>query len=184
MSPTESRTRGGDLRRTRSTPSGPINVLDHSQRGLRRIVRGRVRAFSSCRQKDEIARIRWMGYIGNSSPTALPPFLRGFRSEKLRLLPNLVAMMGGAFACSNHPGVLIETVPAATSIWLGMELVQEAQPFRVRQVLLIAIAICFMVWRHRVRSSRPFSTAGDGRSHTHTPFLGYPEEHPVNILKL
>jgi cytochrome bd ubiquinol oxidase subunit I len=146
---------------------------------------------------EERAHYDWMGYIGNfvAIIAFLPlPFAGYWLAKEIYAYSQTLGltMMGGAFSwLFIIQAVLIGNLFLAANfyLWLGMGRVEGAQPVqRFVKYLLIAIAVCFMVWatpRSIIATVAEIRAMG-GSSHPILGFLGVmsAKNTAVNILIL
>jgi cytochrome bd ubiquinol oxidase subunit I len=153
--------------------------------------------FLGAKSDEERAHYDWMGYIGNfvAISAFLPlPFAGYWLAKEIYSYSQTLGltMMGGAFSwLFIIQAVLIGNLFLAANyyLWLGMGRVEGMQPLqRFIKYLLIAIALCFMVWatpRSIIATVSEIRAMG-GSSH---PVLGYlgvmsAKNTAVNILIL
>ncbi len=153
--------------------------------------------FLQAETDEERAHYDWMGYIGNfvAISAFLPlPFAGYWLAKEIYAFSQTLGltMMGGAFSwLFIIQAVLIGNLFLAANyyLWLGMGRVEGVQPLqRFIKYLLIAIALCFMVWatpRSIIATVSEVRAMG-GSSH---PILGYlgvmsAKNTAVNILIL
>src|SRR5687767_3140699 len=153
--------------------------------------------FLQAKTDEERAHYDWMGYIGNfvAISAFLPLPFAGYwvASEIYAYSQTLgLTMMGGAFSwLFIIQAVLIGNLFLAANfyLWLGMGRVEEAQPLqKFVKYLLIAIAVCFMVWatpRSIIATVSELRAMG-GSAHPVLGFLGVmsAKNTAVNILIL
>jgi cytochrome bd-type quinol oxidase subunit 1 len=146
---------------------------------------------------EERAHYDWMGYIGNfvAIIAFLPlPFAGYWLAKEIYAYSQTLGltMMGGAFSwLFIIQAVLIGNLFLGANyyLWLGMGRVEGAQPVqRFIKYLLIAIAVCFMVWatpRSIIATVSEIRAMG-GSSHPILGFLGVmsAKNTAVNILIL
>lgn len=146
---------------------------------------------------EERAHYDWMGYIGNfvAIIAFLPlPFAGYWLAKEIYAYSQTLGltMMGGAFSwLFIIQAVLIGNLFLGANyyLWLGMGRVEGAQPVqRFVKYLLIAIAVCFMVWatpRSIIATVSEIRAMG-GSSHPILGFLGVmsAKNTAVNILIL
>jgi len=146
---------------------------------------------------EERAHYDWMGYIGNfvAIIAFLPlPFAGYWLAKEIYAYSQTLGltMMGGAFSwLFIIQAVLIGNLFLAANyyLWLGMGRVEGAQPVqRFIKYLLVAIALCFMVWatpRSIIATVSEIRAMG-GSSHPILGFLGVmsAKNTAVNILIL
>lgn len=146
---------------------------------------------------EERAHYDWMGYIGNfvAISAFLPlPFAGYWLAKEIYAFSQTLGliMMGGAFSwLFIIQAVLIGNLFLAANyyLWLGMGRIEGAQPLqRFIKYLLIAIALCFMVWatpRSIVATVSEIRAMG-GSTHPILGFLGVmsAKNTAVNILIL
>ncbi len=153
--------------------------------------------FLQAKSDEERAHYDWMGYIGNFVAITgfLPlPFAGYYLAKEVYAYSQTLGltMMGGAFSwLFIIQAVLIGNLFLAANyyLWLGMGRIEGVQAFqRFIKYLLIAIAVCFMVWatpRSIIATVSEIRAMG-GSSH---PILGYlgvmsAKNTAVNILIL
>src|SRR5687767_7675968 len=153
--------------------------------------------FLQAETDEERAHYDWMGYIGNfvAIIAFLPlPFAGYWLAKEIYAFSQTLGltMMGGAFSwLFIIQAILIGNLFLAANyyLWLGMGRVEGRQPLqRFIKYLLIAIALCFMVWatpRSVIATVSEIRAMG-GSSH---PVLGYlgvmsAKNTAVNILIL
>jgi cytochrome d ubiquinol oxidase subunit I len=153
--------------------------------------------FLAARTDEERAHYDWMGYIGNfvAIIAFLPlPFAGYWLAKEIYAYSQTLGliMMGGAFSwLFIIQAVLIGNLFLAANfyLWLGMGRVAGAQPVqKFIKYLLIAIALCFMVWatpRSIIATVSELRAMG-GSSHPVLGFLGVmsAKNTAVNILIL
>lgn len=153
--------------------------------------------FLQARTDEERAHYDWMGYIGNfvAISAFLPlPFAGYWLAKEIYAFSQTLGliMMGGAFSwLFIIQAVLIGNLFLAANyyLWLGMGRIEGAQPLqRFIKYLLIAIALCFMVWatpRSIVATVSEIRAMG-GTTHPILGFLGVmsAKNTAVNILIL
>jgi cytochrome d ubiquinol oxidase subunit I len=153
--------------------------------------------FLQAETDEERAHYDWMGYIGNfvAISAFLPlPFAGYWLASEIYAYSQTLGltMMGGAFSwLFIIQAVLIGNLFLAANfyLWLGMGRVQEAQPLqKFVKYLLIAIAVCFMVWatpRSIIATVSELRAMG-GSAHPILGFLGVmsAKNTAVNILIL
>jgi cytochrome bd-type quinol oxidase subunit 1 len=153
--------------------------------------------FLQAETDEERAHYDWMGYIGNfvAIIAFLPlPFAGYWLAKEIYAYSQTLGltMMGGAFSwLFIIQAVLIGNLFLAANyyLWLGMGRVEGAQPLqRFIKYLLIAIALCFMVWatpRSIIATVSEIRAMG-GSSHPIVGFLGVmsAKNTAVNILIL
>ena len=153
--------------------------------------------FLHAKTPEERAHYDWMGYIGNfvAIIAFLPlPFAGYWLAKEIYAYSQTLGltMMGGAFSwLFIIQAVLIGNLFLAANyyLWLGMGRVEGAQRVqRFVKYLLIAIAICFMVWatpRSIIATVSEIRAMG-GSSHPILGFLGVmsAKNTAVNILIL
>ena len=153
--------------------------------------------FLQAKSDEERAHYDWMGYIGNfvAISAFLPlPFAGYWLASEIYAYSQTLGltMMGGAFSwLFIIQAVLIGNLFLAANfyLWLGMGRVEEAQPLqKFVKYLLIAIALCFMVWatpRSIIATVSELRAMG-GSSHPILGFLGVmsAKNTAVNILIL
>jgi cytochrome d ubiquinol oxidase subunit I len=146
---------------------------------------------------EERAHYDWMGYIGNfvAIIAFLPlPFAGYWLAKEIYAYSQTLGltMMGGAFSwLFIIQAVLIGNLFLGANyyLWLGMGRVEGAQPVqRFIKYLLIAIAVCFMIWatpRSIIATVSEIRAMG-GSSHPILGFLGVmsAKNTAVNILIL
>ena len=153
--------------------------------------------FLQAKSDEERAHYDWMGYIGNfvAISAFLPlPFAGYWLASEIYAYSQTLGltMMGGAFSwLFIIQAVLIGNLFLAANfyLWLGMGRVEEAQPLqKFVKYLLIAIALCFMVWatpRSIIATVSELRAMG-GSAHPILGFLGVmsAKNTAVNILIL
>jgi cytochrome d ubiquinol oxidase subunit I len=153
--------------------------------------------FLQATSDEERAHYDWMGYIGNfvAIIAFLPlPFAGYWLAKEIYAYSQTLGltMMGGAFSwLFIIQAVLIGNLFLAANyyLWLGMGRVEGSQPVqRFIKYLLIAIALCFMVWatpRSIIATVSEVRAMG-GSSHPVLGFLGVmsAKNTAVNILIL
>ena len=153
--------------------------------------------FLQAESDEERAHYDWMGYIGNfvAISAFLPlPFAGYWLASEIYAYSQTLGltMMGGAFSwLFIIQAVLIGNLFLAANyyLWLGMGRVEEAQPLqKFVKYLLIAIALCFMVWatpRSIIATVSELRAMG-GSAHPILGFLGVmsAKNTAVNILIL
>ena len=153
--------------------------------------------FLQAETDEERAHYDWMGYIGNfvAISAFLPlPFAGYYLASEIYAYSQTLGltMMGGAFSwLFIIQAVLIGNLFLAANfyLWLGMGRVEEAQPLqKFVKYLLIAIALCFMVWatpRSIIATVSELRAMG-GSAHPILGFLGVmsAKNTAVNILIL
>jgi cytochrome bd ubiquinol oxidase subunit I len=153
--------------------------------------------FLQAKSDEERAHYDWMGYIGNfvAIIAFLPlPFAGYWLAKEIYAFSQTLGltMMGGAFSwLFIIQAVLIGNLFLAANfyLWLGMGRVEGAQPVqKFVKYLLIAIALCFMVWatpRSIIATVSELRAMG-GSSHPILGFLGVmsAKNTAVNILIL
>ena len=153
--------------------------------------------FLQAETDEERAHYDWMGYIGNfvAIIAFLPlPFAGYWLAKEIYAYSQTLGltMMGGAFSwLFIIQAVLIGNLFLAANyyLWLGMGRVEGKQPIqRFIKYLLIAIALCFMVWatpRSIIATVSEIRAMG-GSSHPILGFLGVmsAKNTAVNILIL
>jgi cytochrome bd ubiquinol oxidase subunit I len=153
--------------------------------------------FLQAETDEERAHYDWMGYIGNfvAISAFLPlPFAGYYLASEIYSYSQTLGltMMGGAFSwLFIIQAVLIGNLFLAANfyLWLGMGRVAEAQPLqKFVKYLLIAIALCFMVWatpRSIIATVSELRAMG-GSAHPILGFLGVmsAKNTAVNILIL
>ena len=153
--------------------------------------------FLQAKTDEERAHYDWMGYIGNfvAISAFLPlPFAGYWLAKEIYAYSQTLGltMMGGAFSwLFIIQAVLIGNLFLAANyyLWLGMGRVEGAQPFqKFIKYLLIAIALCFMVWatpRSIIATVSEVRAMG-GSAHPVLGFLGVmsAKNTAVNILIL
>ena len=153
--------------------------------------------FLQAKSDEERAHYDWMGYIGNfvAISAFLPlPFAGYWLASEIYAYSQTLGltMMGGAFSwLFIIQAVLIGNLFLAANfyLWLGMGRVEEAQPLqKFVKYLLIAIALCFVVWatpRSIIATVSELRAMG-GSSHPILGFLGVmsAKNTAVNILIL
>jgi cytochrome bd-type quinol oxidase subunit 1 len=153
--------------------------------------------FLSAETDEERAHYDWMGYIGNfiAILAFLPlPFAGYWLAAEIYAFSQTLGltMMGGAFSwLFIIQAVLIGNLFLAANyyLWLGMGRVEGAQPLqKFIKYLLIAIALCFMVWatpRSIIATVSEIRAMG-GSTHPILGFLGVmsAKNTAVNILIL
>src|SRR5687768_15419032 len=153
--------------------------------------------FLQAKSDEERAHYDWMGYIGNfvAISAFLPlPFAGYWLASEIYAYSQTLGltMMGGAFSWRIIlQAVLTSTLFLAANfyLWLGMGLVEEAQPLqKFVKYLLIAIAVCFAVWatpRSIIATVSELRAMG-GSAHPVLGFLGVmsAKNTAVNILIL
>ena len=153
--------------------------------------------FLQAETDEERAHYDWMGYIGNfvAIIAFLPlPFAGYWLAKEIYAFSQTLGltMMGGAFSwLFIIQAVLIGNLFLAANyyLWLGMGRVEGRQPLqRFIKYLLIAIALCFMVWatpRSIIATVSEVRAMG-GSAHPVLGFLGVmsAKNTAVNILIL
>ncbi len=153
--------------------------------------------FLQAKTDEERAHYDWMGYVGNFVAIAafLPlPFAGYWLAKEIYAFSQTLGltMMGGAFSwLFIIQAVLIGNLFLAANyyLWLGMGRIEGSQGFqRVIKYLLIAIALCFMVWatpRSIIATVSEVRAMG-GSAHPVLGFLGVmsAKNTAVNILIL
>jgi cytochrome d ubiquinol oxidase subunit I len=153
--------------------------------------------FLQAKSDEERAHYDWMGYIGNfvAISAFLPlPFAGYWLASEIYAFSQTLGltMMGGAFSwLFIIQAVLIGNLFLAANyyLWLGMGRVEEGQPLqKFVKYLLIAIALCFMVWatpRSIIATVSEIRAMG-GSAHPILGFLGVmsAKNTAVNILIL
>jgi cytochrome bd-type quinol oxidase subunit 1 len=153
--------------------------------------------FLQAKSDEERAHYDWMGYIGNfvAISAFLPlPFAGYWLAKEIYAFSQTLGltMMGGAFSwLFIIQAVLIGNLVLAANyyLWLGMGRVEGAQPLqKFIKYLLIAIALCFMVWatpRSIIATVSEIRAMG-GSTHPILGFLGVmsAKNTAVNILIL
>jgi cytochrome bd ubiquinol oxidase subunit I len=153
--------------------------------------------FLQAQTDEERAHYDWMGYIGNfvAIIAFLPlPFAGYWLAKEIYAYSQTLGliMMGGAFSwLFIIQAVLIGNLFLAANyyLWLGMGRVEGAQPIqKFIKYMLIAIALCFMVWatpRSIIATVSEIRAMG-GSSHPVLGFLGVmsAKNTAVNILIL
>jgi cytochrome bd-type quinol oxidase subunit 1 len=153
--------------------------------------------FLQAETDEERAHYDWMGYIGNfvAILAFLPlPFAGYWLAKEIYAFSQTLGltMMGGAFSwLFIIQAVLIGNLFLAANyyLWLGMGRVEGAQPLqKFIKYLLIAIALCFMVWatpRSIIATVSEVRAMG-GSTHPVLGFLGVmsAKNTAVNILIL
>ena len=153
--------------------------------------------FLHARTDEERAHYDWMGYIGNfvAIIAFLPlPFAGYWLAKEIYAFSQTLGltMMGGAFSwLFIIQAVLIGNLFLAANyyLWLGMGRVEGRQPLqKYIKYLLIAIALCFMVWatpRSIIATVSEIRAMG-GSAHPILGFLGVmsAKNTAVNILIL
>jgi cytochrome bd-type quinol oxidase subunit 1 len=153
--------------------------------------------FLHAESDEERAHYDWMGYIGNfvAIIAFLPlPFAGYWLASEIYAFSQTLGltMMGGAFSwLFIIQAVLIGNLFLAANyyLWLGMGRVEGAQPLqKFIKYLLIAIALCFMVWatpRSIIATVSEIRAMG-GSAHPILGFLGVmsAKNTAVNILIL
>jgi cytochrome bd-type quinol oxidase subunit 1 len=153
--------------------------------------------FLQAETDEERAHYDWMGYIGNfiAILAFLPlPFAGYWLAAEIYAFSQTLGltMMGGAFSwLFIIQAVLIGNLFLAANyyLWLGMGRVEGAQPLqKFIKYLLIAIALCFMVWatpRSIIATVSEIRAMG-GSTHPILGFLGVmsAKNTAVNILIL
>jgi cytochrome d ubiquinol oxidase subunit I len=153
--------------------------------------------FLQARTDEERAHYDWMGYIGNfvAISAFLPlPFAGYWLASEIYAFSQTLGLtlMGGAFSwLFIIQAVLIGNLFLAANyyLWLGMGRVEGGQPLqRFIKYLLIAIALCFMVWatpRSIIATVSEIRAMG-GSTHPILGFLGVmsAKNTAVNILIL
>ena len=153
--------------------------------------------FLQAETDEERAHYDWMGYIGNfvAISAFLPlPFAGYWLAKEIYAYSQTLGltMMGGAFSwLFIIQAVLIGNLFLAANyyLWLGMGRVEGAQPFqKFIKYLLIAVALCFMVWatpRSIIATVSEIRAMG-GSTHPILGFLGVmsAKNTAVNILIL
>jgi cytochrome bd-type quinol oxidase subunit 1 len=153
--------------------------------------------FLQAKSDEERAHYDWMGYIGNfiAIIAFLPlPFAGYWLAAEIYAFSQTLGltMMGGAFSwLFIIQAVLIGNLFLAANyyLWLGMGRVEGAQPLqKFIKYLLIAIALCFMVWatpRSIIATVGEIRAMG-GSTHPILGFLGVmsAKNTAVNILIL
>jgi cytochrome bd-type quinol oxidase subunit 1 len=153
--------------------------------------------FLTAETDEERAHYDWMGYIGNfvAIIAFLPlPFAGYWLAKEIYAFSQTLGltMMGGAFSwLFIIQAVLIGNLFLAANyyLWLGMGRVEGVQPLqKFIKYLLIAIALCFMVWatpRSIIATVSELRAMG-GSAHPILGFLGVmsAKNTAVNILIL
>jgi hypothetical protein len=153
--------------------------------------------FLQAETDEERAHYDWMGYIGNfvAILAFLPlPFAGYWLAKEIYAFSQTLGltMMGGAFSwLFIIQAVLIGNLFLAANyyLWLGMGRVEGAQPLqKFIKYLLVAIALCFMVWatpRSIIATVTEVRAMG-GSTHPVLGFLGVmsAKNTAVNILIL
>ena len=153
--------------------------------------------FLGATSDEERAHYDWMGYIGNfiAIIAFLPlPFAGYYLASEIYAYSQTLGltMMGGAFSwLFIIQAILIGSLFLAANyyLWLGMGRVKGAQPLqKFVKYLLIAIALCFMVWatpRSIIATVSELRAMG-GATHPILGFLGVmsAKNTAVNILIL
>jgi cytochrome bd ubiquinol oxidase subunit I len=153
--------------------------------------------FLQAKSDEERAHYDWMGYIGNfvAIIAFLPlPFAGYWLAKEIYAFSQTLGltMMGGAFSwLFIIQAVLIGNLFLAANyyLWLGMGRVEGVQPLqKFIKYLLIAIALCFMVWatpRSIIATVSEVRAMG-GSAHPVLGFLGVmsAKNTAVNILIL
>jgi cytochrome bd-type quinol oxidase subunit 1 len=153
--------------------------------------------FLQAKTDEERAHYDWMGYIGNfvAIIAFLPlPFAGYYLASEIYAYSQTLGltMMGGAFSwLFIIQAVLIGNLFLAANyyLWLGMGRVEGVQPLqKFIKYLLIAIALCFMVWatpRSIIATVSELRAMG-GSAHPILGFLGVmsAKNTAVNILIL
>ncbi len=153
--------------------------------------------FLQAETDEERAHYDWMGYIGNfvAISAFLPlPFAGYYLAAEIYAFSQTLGliMMGGAFSwLFIIQAVLIGSLFLAANfyLWLGMGRVEGPQPLqKVVKYLLIAIALCFMVWatpRSIIATVSELRAMG-GSAHPILGFLGVmsAKNTAVNVLIL
>jgi cytochrome bd-type quinol oxidase subunit 1 len=153
--------------------------------------------FLQAKTDEERAHYDWMGYIGNfvAIIAFLPlPFAGYWLAKEIYAFSQTLGltMMGGAFSwLFIIQAVLIGNLFLAANyyLWLGMGRVEGVQPLqKFIKYLLIAIALCFMVWatpRSIIATVSEVRAMG-GSAHPILGFLGVmsAKNTAVNILIL
>jgi cytochrome bd-type quinol oxidase subunit 1 len=153
--------------------------------------------FLGATSDEDRAHYDWMGYIGNfiAIIAFLPlPFAGYYLASEIYAYSQTLGltMMGGAFSwLFIIQAVLIGSLFLAANyyLWLGMGRVQGSQPIqKFIKYLLIAIALCFMVWatpRSIIATVAELRAMG-GSTHPILGFLGVmsAKNTAVNILIL
>ena len=153
--------------------------------------------FLQAETDEERAHYDWMGYIGNfvAISAFLPlPFAGYWLAKEIYAFSQTLGliMMGGAFSwLFIIQAVLIGNLFLAANyyLWLGMGRVEGVQPLqKFIKYLLIAIALCFMVWatpRSIIATVSEVRAMG-GSAHPVLGFLGVmsAKNTAVNILIL
>jgi cytochrome bd-type quinol oxidase subunit 1 len=153
--------------------------------------------FLQAETDEERAHYDWMGYIGNfvAILAFLPlPFAGYWLAKEIYAFSQTLGltMMGGAFSwLFIIQAVLIGNLFLAANyyLWLGMGRVEGAQPLqKFIKYLLIAIALCFMIWatpRSIIATVSEVRAMG-GSTHPVLGFLGVmsAKNTAVNILIL
>jgi len=153
--------------------------------------------FLQAESDEERAHYDWMGYIGNfvAISAFLPlPFAGYWLASEIYAYSQTLGlqMMGGAFSwLFIIQAVLIGNLFLAANyyLWLGMGRVEGVQPLqKFIKYLLIAIALCFMVWatpRSIIATVSELRAMG-GSAHPVLGFLGVmsAKNTAVNILIL
>jgi cytochrome bd ubiquinol oxidase subunit I len=153
--------------------------------------------FLQAETDEERAHYDWMGYMGNfvAILAFLPlPFAGYWLAKEIYAYSQTLGlqMMGGAFSwLFIIQAILIGNLFLAANyyLWLGMGRVEGRQPVqKVIKYLLIAIALCFMVWatpRSIIATVSEIRAMG-GSSHPVLGFLGVmsAKNTAVNILIL
>jgi cytochrome bd-type quinol oxidase subunit 1 len=153
--------------------------------------------FLQAKTDEERAHYDWMGYIGNfvAISAFLPlPFAGYWLAKEIYAYSQTLGltMMGGAFSwLFIIQAVLIGNLFLAANyyLWLGMGRVEGEQPLqKYIKYLLVAIALCFMVWatpRSIIATVSEIRAMG-GSAHPILGFLGVmsAKNTAVNILIL
>ena len=153
--------------------------------------------FLQATSDEDRAHYDWMGYIGNfvAISAFLPlPFAGYWLASEIYAYSQTLGltMMGGAFSwLFIIQAVLIGNLFLAANyyLWLGMGRVQGVQPLqKFIKYLLIAIALCFMVWatpRNIIATVSEVRAMG-GSAHPILAFLGVmsAKNTAVNVLIL
>ena len=153
--------------------------------------------YLSAKSDAERAHYDWMGYIGNFVAICgfLPlPFAGYWLAKEIYAYSQTLGliMMGGAFSwLFIIQAVLIGNLFLGANyyLWLGMGRVEATQPFqKYIKWLLIAVAVCFMVWAtpHSIIATVGEIRAMGGSTHPILTFLGVmsAKNTAVNILIL
>jgi cytochrome bd-type quinol oxidase subunit 1 len=153
--------------------------------------------YLAAKTDEERAHYDWMGYIGNFVAISgfLPlPFAGYWLAKEIYAYSQTLGliMMGGAFSwLFIIQAVLIGNLFLGANfyLWLGMGRVAGTQPFqKYIKWLLVAVAVCFMVWAtpHSIIATVSEVRAMGGSTHPILTFLGVmsAKNTAVNILIL